>query len=106
MQQNLADFNASKERVMNNLQGLIAGAEDLLRSTASVTGESADIARRNFRNYLDFAKGTLGDVEDVARARYRQASDSTDRYVRGNPWQAVGLAIAAGLLVGFFANRR
>jgi ElaB/YqjD/DUF883 family membrane-anchored ribosome-binding protein len=106
MEQNIAQLNASKDRAVNDFQHLIAGAEDLLRSTANVTGEGVDLARRNFRAYLDSAKGTLVDVEDIARERYRQASQNTDRYVRGNPWQAVGIAIAAGLLIGLFTIRR
>jgi ElaB/YqjD/DUF883 family membrane-anchored ribosome-binding protein len=106
MEQNLAQLNASKDRVVHNFQDLIAGAEDLLRSTANVTGEGVELARQNFRAYVDSAKGTLGDVEEMARERYRQASEHTDRYVRGNPWQAVGIAVAAGVLVGLFANRR
>jgi ElaB/YqjD/DUF883 family membrane-anchored ribosome-binding protein len=27
-------------------------------------------------------------------------------YIRGNPWTAVGLAVAAGLLIGFLAGKR
>ncbi|MGA2552863.1 MAG: DUF883 family protein [Burkholderiaceae bacterium] len=106
MEQNLAELRASKDRVVDNFQGLIAGAEDLLRSTANVTGEGVEIARRNFRTYLDSAKGTLGDMEVIARERYRSASESTDRYVRTSPWQAVGIAVVAGLLIGALAQRR
>jgi ElaB/YqjD/DUF883 family membrane-anchored ribosome-binding protein len=101
-----ADLSVSKDEVVSSFKGLIAGAEDLLRTTANASGESADQARRNFRRYLDSARNTLQDVEVVTRKKVREASDQTDFFVRGNPWQAVGIAVAAGLLVGLFAGRR
>jgi ElaB/YqjD/DUF883 family membrane-anchored ribosome-binding protein len=100
------DLSASKDEVVSSFKGLISGAEDLLRTTASASGESAEAARRNFSRYLDSARDTLQDVEGVARKHYKEASETTDVFVRGNPWQAVGIAVAAGLLVGLFAGRR
>ncbi len=32
--------------------------------------------------------------------------DSTDQYVRANPWRAVGISAAVGALIGFLAARR
>jgi ElaB/YqjD/DUF883 family membrane-anchored ribosome-binding protein len=32
--------------------------------------------------------------------------DTTDEYVRTNPWTAVGIAAAAGAIIGFLASRR
>lgn len=100
------DLAGSKDEVVSSFKGLIAGAEDLLRSTANSGGDSVDRARKNFRNYLDSARETLHDVEDKAKKSYRDASEQTDVYVRSNPWQAVGIAVAAGVLVGLFAGAR
>jgi ElaB/YqjD/DUF883 family membrane-anchored ribosome-binding protein len=100
------DLSLSKDEVVSSFKGLISGAEDLLRSTANASGEGAEIARKNFSRYLDSARETLYDVEGIARKRYKEASETTDVFVRGNPWQAVGIAVAAGLLVGLFAGRR
>jgi ElaB/YqjD/DUF883 family membrane-anchored ribosome-binding protein len=100
------DLLVSKDEVVSSFKGLIAGAEDLLRSTANSSGDRADAARRNFRAYVERARDTLHEVEGAAKQRYQDASASTDVFVRGNPWQAVGIAVAAGLLVGLFAGRR
>jgi ElaB/YqjD/DUF883 family membrane-anchored ribosome-binding protein len=100
------DVAASKDEVVSSFRSLIAGAEDLLRSTANATGDGTERARRNFRAYLDSARDTLSDVEDTARKAYKDASETTDVYVRSNPWQAVGIAVAAGVLVGLFAGAR
>lgn len=106
MESNSADVRTSKDEVVSNFRGLIAGGEDLLRSTASVTGEGVEAARRKFRTYIDSAKGTMGDVEAMALDRYSAVSTSTDTFVRTRPWQAVGIAVAAGALLGIWARHR
>ena len=41
-----------------------------------------------------------------ARARVGEASEATDEYVRENPWAAIGIAAAIGIVIGFVAGRR
>jgi ElaB/YqjD/DUF883 family membrane-anchored ribosome-binding protein len=36
----------------------------------------------------------------------REAAQQTDKYVRENPWQAVGIAAAVGLVAGLLIRRR
>jgi ElaB/YqjD/DUF883 family membrane-anchored ribosome-binding protein len=38
--------------------------------------------------------------------RYRQTTQATETFVKSKPWQSVGLAVAAGVIVGFLAGRR
>ena len=53
-----------------------------------------------------------GDRPDAARAaerradRARSGANATDQYVREQPWQAVGISAAVGLLIGFLVGRR
>lgn len=37
---------------------------------------------------------------------YHQAMDVTDQYVHTNPWKAIGIAAAAGMLLGLMLGRR
>jgi ElaB/YqjD/DUF883 family membrane-anchored ribosome-binding protein len=39
-------------------------------------------------------------------ARARQAADFTDGYVHENPWRAIGVGAAIGLLIGYLVSRR
>ena len=39
-------------------------------------------------------------------AKAMLADASRPDYIRGNPWTAVGLAVAAGLLIGFLVAKR
>ena len=35
-----------------------------------------------------------------------EATEATDAYVHENPWAAVGIAAAVGIIIGFVASRR
>jgi ElaB/YqjD/DUF883 family membrane-anchored ribosome-binding protein len=95
-----ADLLASKDRVASSLRDLMAGTEELLRSTASYTGEEIDIARRRLKTQLESARNMAGQWEGTAAERYRRVSAVTDEYVHENAWKSIGLAALVGLLLG------
>ena len=101
-----AELAASKEKMLSSFKGLISGAEDLLRSTAGVTGEGVESARSNVRDWLDNARGTIAEVQSTALERYRQTTAATDAFVRAKPWQSIGIAAVTGVVIGFLAGRR
>ena len=51
------------------------------------------------------AKTEVAQIEARTVARTKAAAAEGDRYVRDHPWQAVGIAGAIGLLVGFLMRR-
>ena len=109
MNMNKLDLMNKKEKVAANYRELLAGTEDLLRSTASYTGEEIESARKRLKRQLEDARAQASDWEQDARERYRRASAATDEYVHENPWKTVGMAALAGVLVGVClvgSNRR
>jgi len=76
MDRAMHDFDRAKGRMAADFRTMINDSEDLLKAAASVSGEGFGAARTKFD------------------------------YIRGNPWTAVGLAVAAGLLIGFLAGKR
>ena len=52
------------------------------------------------------AKIRLAEAEDEIINKTRAAARATDEYVHDNPWQAVGVAAAIGVLVGLIVGRR
>lgn len=96
----------TQEKLVEDLKILMSDAEDLLRATASHAGEKISAAREKVQDSLDRAKSKLGDVEDVVLDTGRQAVRATDDYVQANPWRAVGIAAAVGLVVGLLISRR
>jgi len=96
----------TKEKLVEDLKIVIADAEDLLRATASQAGEKISAAREKVQDSLDRAKTGLGDIEDVVMDTGKQAARATDEYVQANPWRAVGIAAAVGLVIGLLISKR
>jgi ElaB/YqjD/DUF883 family membrane-anchored ribosome-binding protein len=94
-------------------RNLVADVEDLVKKVAHV--DDAEIAeiRSKVEETLAKAKTTAGEGvtlarESVAAARARvgEASEATDEYIHENPWAAIGIAAAIGIVIGFVAGRR
>jgi ElaB/YqjD/DUF883 family membrane-anchored ribosome-binding protein len=96
----------SKEKLVADLKIVVADAEELLRATASQAGEKVAAARERVQASLASARAKLVDAERVLVDRTREAAKVTDEYVRENPWRAVGIAAAAGFVLGVLIGRR
>lgn len=98
--------DASKQKLVADLKLVVADAEELLRATASQAGEKVAVARERIQASLATAKVKLTDAERVLVDKTKDAAKATDEYVRDNPWQAVGIAAAVGLVLGVLISRR
>lgn len=98
--------DASKQKLVADLRVVVADAEELLRATASQAGEKVSAARERIQASLATAKVKLTDAERAVLDKTRDTAKATDEYVRENPWQAVGIAAAAGLVLGVLISRR
>jgi ElaB/YqjD/DUF883 family membrane-anchored ribosome-binding protein len=96
----------SREKLMGDLRTVMADAEELLRATASQTGERIVAIRARAEESLKAAKARLLEQEEAALAKTKEAAKAADEYVRANPWKAVGIAALAGLILGILAARR
>jgi ElaB/YqjD/DUF883 family membrane-anchored ribosome-binding protein len=87
-------------------KNLVADVEDLVKRVANV--DDAEIAeiRSRVEDTLQRAKSSAGSRIAQARDRAEEVSDATDEYVRENPWAALGVAAAIGIVIGFVAGRR
>lgn len=96
----------NNDKLMSDLKVVVADAEELLKATASQTGERIVAARAKAEESLKVAKVRLADAQAAAIAHTRAAAKATDDYVHENPWKAVGVAGVAGLLLGALISRR
>lgn len=96
----------SAEQLIDDLTTVVRDAESLLRATAAETGEKLEEARGRAEESVRQAKARLAAVEEEALERARVLAGEADEYVRGNPWQAVGIAAGVGLLLGVLLSRR
>ena len=101
-----ASNDVSKQKLVADLKIVVADAEELLRATAAQAGEKVSAARERIQASLATAKVKLSDAERALLEKTKQAARATDDYVRENPWQAVGIAAAAGLVLGILISRR
>jgi len=96
----------SADQLMDDLTTLIRDAESLLKATAAETGGKVAEVRARAEESVRQARARLAGMEEEALARVRAAAGEADQYIRGNPWQAVGIAAAVGLVLGLLISRR
>lgn len=90
------------DKMVEDLDALVRDAEQLVQATASQTGEHAVAARARLTATIESAKKTSIRLKETTLATAR----ATDRIIRAHPYQAAGLALGAGLLVGVLLARR
>ena len=100
------DLNRAASRVGGDIRSVIADGGDLLKAAADVSGEGFATARDKFSKKLESARARLEVTSRAAVAGARKTAAATDAYVHESPWTAIGIAAAAGLLIGFLAARR
>lgn len=100
------ELDRASSRIAGDFRNMIADGEDLMAAAATASGEEFTLARTKFEDRLRHAKTTLADLSRPVLDQTRKSASLADDYVRGNAWSAVGVAVAAGLLIGFLARRR
>ena len=89
-----------------SIRAMITDSEELLKAAATQSGEGFSAARSKFEETVRRAKVALADVSQPVFDKTRKSAAVADDYVRGNPWTAVGVAVAVGALMGFLAAKR
>lgn len=98
--------DANEDQFIENVKDSLDEAEKLMREAAETTGDKAVELRENALRSLRRTREALYDTQDALVEKGRRAARATDDYVHDYPWQAMGLAGAAGLLIGILISRR
>jgi|SRR5271165_287829 len=88
------------------VRNLTADIQDLLSRVAHVADPEIARLRARVERGLASAKQTIADGTDRVQRHAKDVVAAGDNYVREQPWQSVGIAAAAGLLIGFLVARR
>lgn len=102
----LATAPATASPVAREVHSFLADIEDLVKSTTSLTGEDLARAKAKLAERVAVAKASVARMGGAIADRARDTARTTDAYVHDRPWQAMGIAAAAGLLIGFVLMRR
>ncbi len=85
---------------------LIADLEDLIARIGNSVDPEIARARAKIERTIESTKHAVANGATHVKTRARDALDVSDRYVRTSPWQAIGVAAVAGLVIGFLTFRR
>lgn len=97
--------STESERFFEDLKVFVADTGALLQQARTLSGEGALAAREEFERRLVKAREGLYSASTVAMDHMNDWRDRTERYVRHDPWKAVGIAAGVGFLVGVILRR-
>jgi ElaB/YqjD/DUF883 family membrane-anchored ribosome-binding protein len=96
----------TRDKIIDDFGAVLSEAEELLKRAGNETGDRARDLRSQVESKLLSAKLRLQELEGQALDQAKNAARFTDDYVHDNPWAAIGVAAAAGFVVGLLMNRR
>ncbi len=99
-------IETTRDQIVDQFSSVISEAEGLLSKATHETGEKARDLRSQAEARLLTAKLKLQELQGQAVDRAKDAARVTDDYVHENPWQAIGVAAAVGMIVGLLISRR
>ena len=98
--------NPTPNSLARDTQNVVSEAQELLKTVKEDGMNKIDQVRSQVSSQLEGAREKFGEIQSTVSEGAKVAYNSTDTYVRTNPWTAVGVAAAAGAIIGFLASRR
>jgi ElaB/YqjD/DUF883 family membrane-anchored ribosome-binding protein len=95
-------MNKQPQATTNDMGTLAEDARALMAATADVAGEKVGQARKRLAAALESGKEIYGRVRD----KTIDCAKATDEVVHAHPYQAIGIALGVGALVGYLISRR
>ena len=89
------------ETMEGQLKSVTEDAENFVRETGHGLSEKAREARARLAASLASAKAGLQKVNEKAI----EGAKATDRVIRANPYQSIGVAFGIGILIGVLVTR-
>ena len=107
LEQTVDGIDGIRTGAVAEFHSFVADIEDLVKATTSMTGEDLAQARAKLNARVSAARESVADLGGAAAAQARDAARVTNGFVHDNPWQAIGIGAALGVLVGFaLASRK
>jgi ElaB/YqjD/DUF883 family membrane-anchored ribosome-binding protein len=94
------------EKLMRDIKNIAGDSEALVKAAAGDAREAVAGVRTRTGESLRRVRANVGDLRNDVASRARAAAQTTSTYVHDKPWQSIGLAAGAGLIVGLLINRR
>ena len=100
------EFEARKNELLDDVRGVLKEAETLYQSAVDDGSTEAKELKAKLKIQLDKAKQQYASIEATVTDKAKEAARQTDALVHEKPYQALGIAAAAGLLLGVLLSRK
>ena len=106
------DANASSLPTSGNretghhLRHMVDEIDTYLRSAADNGDQRFNQVRERMAQQVREMRAQLDQLNQATLERVKRAAQQADQTVHSHPYSAMGVAAAAGLLIGFLASRR
>ena len=80
-----------------NVGAIVEHAQELLTVTAGVAGDNVAEARKRLSEALEHGMEVYDQVREQAATRAKAAH----KFIRSNPYAALGIGLGLGLIIGF-----
>lgn len=94
--------NPTREHLAEELKNLAREAEELLRGPEVEVAQKAEDLQQKLAAALEMSQTLFGVIEQQAGPALKAA----DRAIRRNPYPSIGIALGAGVLLGFMLKRK
>jgi ElaB/YqjD/DUF883 family membrane-anchored ribosome-binding protein len=99
-------MQVSTDKLMKDLRAVVVDTEDLIKATAGQTGEGIEKLRARAEESLRNARTRVQAASHDVQAAAQDGMHKVDSQVRANPWAAVAIAAAIGLVMGILLGRK
>lgn len=96
----------ASSNIANEFNNFVSDVEDLIKATTHLTGEDLTKAKAKLNERIASAKESATEIGESLANRARKTAETTNTYVHEQPWNAVGVGAALGLVVGYLLARR
>ncbi len=99
-------MNAPREQLVADLKVLMSDVEELVKATASQSGDKIAEIRGRIQSAAAELRPRLAQAEALLKEKARIAAATTDDYVHDHPWTAMGVSAGVGVIIGLLIGRR
>lgn len=97
---------AKAEALARDFKNVVSDAEELLQALGNDGDAKIKEMKSRVQVSLNEAREHLSEFQTGFVDSAKAAASATDEYIHHNPWQAVGLSVVIGGLVGYLIGRR
>ena len=100
------DTQAVRQKLTEDFRQVMDDIDALMKASVNKAEGDVTALRTRIRDRLETVKDRAVDFQDEAIGRAKEAARATDDYVHHHPWTSVGIAAAAGVVLGMLIGRR